>query len=249
MRFAAIFVIVFQISTFSQEFGFGCFGLLGGFVGYEMQNYEPAGLNSYIDSYNTYYQDSLQAPLGKFRQLRGLRLGVNFFRHSFSGLLFTLKGHYSTLNEKNKATRLLSDNTKSIFNTEMRLQEIGLGFDIGMPITEELNWKLFDATFIYYKATFTSELNTSKGTRDNMSFTNKNNLITYGLGSGFIMNVIRNYVSLEGTVSYVNLIVVEMETGDKVRITKPVTNEIIGTKIIKSGGINLLIQLNIGLPM
>lgn len=249
MRTIAIFFLLFTVRIYSQEFGFGCLGLLGGFVGYEIQNYQADGVNGYISSYNQYYQDSLQVPLGKYGQLRGLRVGINFFRRNFSGLLLTVKGYYSTLNEKNKATRLLADKTKSIFNTELVVNEFSISADVGMPITDALNWKLFDASLVYYNASFTTELNTSKGKIENNKYTSDKNLFTYGLGSGFILSLIKNYVSLEGTVSYVNLIVPEMKHSAKGTLKIVGSEKEIETDLINRGGINLLIQLNIGLPM
>ena len=74
MSYKILFIIFLVASANlpAQDFGFGCLGLVGGYAGYEIQNYKPTGLN-------TFMKDSLSNNIDELESMKGFRLGINFF--------------------------------------------------------------------------------------------------------------------------------------------------------------------------
>jgi hypothetical protein len=244
-----IFIFILTLSAFpQQELGFGCLGLVGGFGGYEMQNYQADGLNAYVNSINDYYSDSMLAPIDKFHAVKGYRFGLNLFRKSYSGIILTVKVFYSQLTEKNNATVNHANNKKSIQNVDVQFNNAGAGIDIGMNISKVISWKVVDGSFFLNIIKLNHSENTSGGVIDQATYSNPKSSFGYSLGSGFIVNLIKNYVSVEGTVSFTNLQVKEMKTSDGIPLYYYRSGTPVGT-VINRGGLNFLLQLNLGFPL
>ncbi|MCE1190459.1 MAG: hypothetical protein LWX56_15125 [Ignavibacteria bacterium] len=250
IRIIVICLVFFSVATRAQstELGFGCFGLVGGFAGYEVQYYSPDGLNKFVDAFNTQYHDSLLSPLAGFNALRGYRLGINFFRKDVAGILCTIKAYYSGFSEKNSTKIQHSDGTKSIFTAEVNMYAIGAGIDLGMPINDYINWKVIDASFYYYNFSFHDEINNVTGIIREDDYVSKEDLFSYALGSGFIISLIKDYISLEGSVSYTNIPVNSIKKQNSSNKPLMPTDATSYPNLIKGGGINLLIQLNLSIP-
>jgi len=231
----------------SQSFGFGCLGFPGGFGGYSYQKYKPAGLNDYIKVFNLNRKDSLSNPLDDFGQTRGYRVGLNFFRKKFSSVFITAKGFYQTLNEKQQAVEQLASGSVST-TYEVKLTNWGVGVDLGVPIISILNWKIIDAALTYNRAKFSNTQNYPgavtivKNYESDFEF-------GYSVGTGIIIEILGEYITLEGSAAYSKFSISEMKMSDKTLLTINENSTEVMKNFISDGGFNAVVQLNIGIPL
>ncbi len=198
---SSIFAIVlFSISINAQTFGFGCLGFVGGFGGYSYQKYKPDGLNNYVAEYNKTNQDSLDAPMSNFGSAAGYRVGINFFRAHITGFILTSKGFYQSLVES-KDAQIISSFGSSNSNYKVRLNTWGVGFDVGTSISGAVSWKVIDAALLFNKATFTNTKNLPGSLTDIKEYKSDSKL-GYSIGTGFILQLIDEYISIEGLAAY-----------------------------------------------
>jgi hypothetical protein len=229
--------------SYSQSLGFGCLGLVGGYGGYTYQEFQPELLNDYVEQFNEFQVE----PLENFGKSEGYRFGVNFFRARFSGFFVTAKGFYQQMKESHGAQR----NNRGViedFNYELKFQSLGLGLDLGIPIFDRFLWKIVDGALLVNSTRFTETLNSRAGTKVK-KFNNKNWKLTYSIGSGFVLDIIKNYISIEGIVGYNIFNVDEMISDDKTNFEDILISNSSNKHFIKSGGISATVQLNIGFPL
>jgi len=237
-----------QSTTSAQTFGFGCLGFVGGYGGYSYQNYQPGTLNDYVEYFNTIYNDSLSSPLGKFGKADGYRLGLNFFRAKFKWFIITAKGFYQNLSEKHDVKAYLSEG-ESNSTLELEIINWALGVDLGTEITGALSWKVVDAAVLFNNAKFTTTQNMPNAVTIVEQYKSESTSIGYTIGTGFIIEVIGQYVSVEGVAAYTEFSIDKMKTTDGKYFTVVQVNSSSGKKFIEKGGFNAVIQLNVGLPL
>lgn len=246
-----IFLIVILIGSYdysnAQSFGFGCIGFTGAFGGYSYQKYNPSELNDYINSFNRLRIDSLTEPMNSFGNARGLRVGINFFRKKYRHFFFTTKGFYQLLVERKNALEKLSTGNVST-NFETKLTTWGLGFDVGTPIVSFLNWKIIDAAIIYNQAKFSNTQN-FPGAVTIVNSYKSDFSFGYSIGSGVIVELFGEYVTLEGSALYSKISIGEMQSENSVKLTKNENSTDVIKNFISEGGLNAVIQLNIGIPL
>jgi hypothetical protein len=249
---SAFFVLLILSScannSSAQTFGFGCLGFVGGYGGYSYQKYQPGTLNDYIDNYNTVYNDSLPLPLGKFGKADGYRLGLNFFRAKFKGFIITAKGFYQNLSEEHDVKAYLSEG-ESNSTLELEIRNWALGIDLGTEITDILSWKVVDAAVMFNNAKFTTTMNLPNAVTIVDQYKSESTSVGYTIGTGFILEVIGEYVSLEGVAAFTQITIDKMKTDDGRYFAALLENSAPGKKFIEKGGFNAVIQLNVGLPL
>ncbi len=236
-------------NTFSQTFGFGCLGFVGGYGGYSYQAYDAKGLNNYVAAFNLANKDSLGSPMGKFGKAKGYRVGINFFRANIKGFILTTKGFYQALTEKNSATMSTANGTSNS-TYQLDLKDWGLGIDLGTSITGGLSWKVVDAAVLFNTVSFTNTLNLPGPSTVVKKYNNEKYALGYSVGTGFILAVIERYISIEGLAGYTFFSIDKMKSDDSSGVmpafensTQPMRN------FIASGGFNAVIQLNVGFPL
>jgi hypothetical protein len=247
IKLSIVSVILFSISINAQTFGFGCLGFVGGFGGYSYQRYHAEGLNNYITEFNKTHSDSLEAPMSNFGTAAGYRVGINFFRANFTGFILTSKGFYQSLVES-KDAQIMSAFGASNSSYKVRLNTWGVGFDVGTTISGAVSWKVIDAALLFNKATFTNTKNMPGSYTDIKEF-QSNSKLGYSVGTGFILQLIDEYISIEGLAAYTVLSIDELQLSDGTKLTvdenstKPMNN------FIDAGGFNAVVQLNVGFPL
>ena len=236
-------------SNFPQTFGFGCLGFVSGYGGYSYQEFDSKGLNDYVSAFNIDNKDSLSSPMGKFGKARGYRVGINLFRANIRGFILTTKGFYQALTEKNSAS-LTSANGTSNTTYQLDFNNFGVGIDLGTSITGGLSWKVIDAAVIFNTVTFTNTLNVPGPTTVVKKYNNEKYVLGYSIGTGFILYIIDQYVSIEGLAGYTFFSIDKMKADDSTAemptaegSNQPMRN------FIASGGFNAEIQLNVGFPL
>jgi len=245
------FFIVFLLISFglhAQDFGFGCLGLVGGFAGYGVQTYQTKGINDRIDFFNAAHKDSLDSPLKNFGQAAGFRFGINFFEKRFSGFNITFKGSYQKLSEKNKA--IMRSGAIEIAKTfEVKITSFGLGIDLGTHITEMLNWKILKAAITYSHADFIESEDRPGQLTKKDDYKSKKANIGYSLATGFVVYLIGNYISLEGSAGYnfFHFEQLEMDDGTVLSVNEQSAQPMPVT--LDNGGLAGSIQLNFNFPL
>ncbi|HEY4754527.1 MAG TPA: hypothetical protein VIH28_00590 [Ignavibacteriaceae bacterium] len=247
IKLTIIFIVLFQTYLNSQSFGFGCLGFTGGYAGYSHQKYQPDGLNDYIKIFNLNRKDSLTENLHSFGSANGFRVGLNFFRKKFSGVFITAKGFYQFLNEKHQAVEKLSSGIVSTSN-EVKMINWGLGIDLGTPIISFLNWKIIDAALLYNQARFSNTQN-FPGALTVVNNYKSDYHFGYTIGTGIIIEILGEYITLEGLAAYSKITIDEMKMDDGTKLMKNENSTEAMKNFIADGGFNAVIQLNIGLPL
>ncbi len=234
-------------SVFAQEMGFGCFGLVGGFVGYGVQQYTPGGINAYINDVNEFNKGVINVPLSDFKQMQGFRVGANVFRNNYSGFIITAKGFYQLMSEKQEV-RFNDAVLPTIHSFEMRVKEFAIGLDLGMEISKKFHWKVLDLTLMYNIYQFKTQSNSVKGIVEAATYQNPEVNIEYTLGTGFVYYVVEKYISVEGSFGITSLTAntLRESSGNYLKLLS--SSKVVGSAI-QSGGLSALIQLNISLPM
>jgi hypothetical protein len=243
----SVIIILNGVNLKAQSFGFGCLGLVGGYAGYSYQVYKPTGLNTYLQTFNLIRKDSLQGSMKNFGKSSGYRVGINFFRADLRGFILTAKGFFQNLGEENDATVVSSVGTSNA-SYNFNLKSWGIGVDLGTSISYSLSWKVIDASLLFNSAQFTNTTNYPGKTYINTYKTDKQ-VIGYTVGTGFILAIIGNYVSLEGFAGYTYLRIdrVKQDDGTYLTLNESSTTEM--KNFIDAGGFNAVVQLNIGFPL
>lgn len=249
--FHKIFLLVFVavIPVLSQSFGFGCLGFVGGFGGYSYQQYKPIGLNRYVVNFNNDPVNSqyIENEMSEFGKTSGYRIGINVFRAKFTGIFITAKGYYQQLSEEHKATVIPTAVTFN-YDFNLTLKSWGIGVDLGIPITDYLSWKILDGSLLINSARFTRTINSSEGTSIE-KFDNDKTELGYSVGTGFIIDLVEDYISFEGVASYSQYSIDKMKAEDGSGLLYSTDKKIYPDKFIASGGFNAVVQLNIGFPL
>jgi hypothetical protein len=232
----------------AQSFGFGCLGLVGGYVGYSYQIYKPSGLNTYIQTFNLLRKDSLKGSMNNFGKSSGYRVGINFYRADLRGFILTAKGFYQSLSEGNTASMVSAAGTSNT-SFDFNLTSWGIGFDLGTSLTSSLSWKVLDASLLFNSARFTNTTNYPGDNTIVKIYKTDKQILGYTVGTGFIFAVIGNYVSLEGFAGYtfLNIGLVKQDNGSYLTVNESSGSDM--KNFIEAGGFNGVIQLNIGFPL
>jgi hypothetical protein len=130
-------------------------------------------------------------------------------------------------------------------NYQFTMNHWGVGLDIGINLFWILDWKIVEGDLTFFNSDFRQEKlinNISQGVNDFISGKNKKG---YFLGSGFVLQIIPDYVSIEGTIGY-NFIKID-NLIDKSGTSIP--SAISNTSSIDKSEMSTTIQLNVGFPL
>jgi hypothetical protein len=241
-------VVLFNTTVNSQTFGFGCLGFFGGYGGIVYQSYKADGLNQFVKYFNEMNSTTLDDPLQEFYGAVGYRVGVNFFRATWeSGFILTAKGYYQSLSRTREASESLVDgNTNYTF--ELDLKNWAIGVDFGYAITSFLSWKIVDGSINFNNVSLTNTINSSEGTEVS-KYISESNILGYSVGTGLIIFLIKDYISLEGFAGYTGLKIekLKFDEGDANLLNVLIEEE--NNNFIEAGGFTGVIQLNLGFPL
>jgi hypothetical protein len=241
-------VVLFNTTVNSQTFGFGCLGFFGGYGGVVYQSYKADGLNQFVKYFNEMNSTTLDEPLQEYYGAVGYRVGVNFFRATWeSGFILTAKGFYQSLSRTREASESSVDgNTNYTF--ELDLKNWAVGVDFGYAITSFLNWKIVDGSINFNNVSLTNTINSSEGT-DVSKYISESGVIGYSVGTGLIIFLIKDYISLEGFAGYTGLKIekLKFDEGDANLLNVLIEEE--NNNFIEAGGFTGVIQLNLGFPL
>lgn len=238
-------IILFLIITSNihgQTFGFGCLGLSGFYAGISQESYDASGINDVLNVRLNTVTPGQSTNAIKFEKGTGYRIGANLFRAKFNKVFVTAKGYYQFLKEEHSAKELISGSNNTT-NHSLSLNHWGVGVDFGVNLFWILDWKVLEGNVTFFSADFTTEY-----LKDNVFVTDeKYNLdktqIGYYVGSGLILHLVPDYLSLEGTVGFSFFKIESLKRIDSLGNLTYINNA------VSSGGLNATIQLNVGFPL
>ncbi|MGB5893540.1 MAG: hypothetical protein WBG58_05125 [Ignavibacteriaceae bacterium] len=243
-----ISVVLFNTNINSQTFGFGCLGFFGGYGGVAYQSYKADGLNQFVNYFNEMKSGTLDDPLEEYYGAVGYRVGVNFFRATWeSGFILTAKGYYQSLSRTREASETLVDGNTN-YEFELDLKNWAVGVDFGYAITSFFSWKIVDGSINFNNVSLTNTNNSPNGT-DVSKYKSDSGVIGYSVGTGLIIFLIKDYISLEGFAGYTGLTIEKLNYDEGNSSSLNVLNEEENINFIESGGFTGVIQLNIGFPL
>lgn len=242
--YISFLILIFASRLEAQSFGFGCLGFVGGFAGFTYQNYAPTGLNEFVTKFNSANSSSVTQSLDTFGQSRGFRAGINLFRANFSGFILTAKGFYQSLSESHDAIQESSDGISNS-SYSLKLKTLGVGIDLGVSVSDILSWKVLDGSINFNDAALTESIN-SPGSSSEIIYKSPDTKIGYTIGSGFILDIISEYVTVEGLAAYSFFKFDKLQSDDQNKI---IFNSDNSTDIIEAGGFSAVIQLNVGFSL
>ncbi len=238
--FISVFFLPDKISA--QTCGFGCLGLSGVYGGYGYQQFNADGLNNFITLQEAY--SSLSLPeIKKIKDAKGFRVGANLIRFDYKNFIFSLKGSYQFLESK-QSVSLTSEQSENYISADLKLDYWAVGIDFGYSVSSFFDFKFADAQVTFHS----SKLNLTRGIgsiKNENEYKTDKSVTGYFIGSGFILNFVKNYLSFEATAGYTNFRIKELK--DDKNISIPVGNN--NSDLIKSGGLTVFGQLNIGIPL
>jgi hypothetical protein len=232
----------------SEAFGFGCLGFVSGYGGYSYQVYKPDGLNGYIAVLNNNREDSLVSPMNNFGKASGYRVGINLFRAKVTNFVLTAKGFYQSITEKHESLERIFTGIRST-TFKLNLRNWGIGVDLGISITNALSWKVVDGALNFNNVTFTNTENSSGARTVVKKYKTTSTSLGYSLGTGFILEVVDEYFSIEGVAGYTEMSIDQLQLDDGTILTVNENSSVALDNFINSGGFNAVIQFNVGFPL
>jgi hypothetical protein len=234
-----LFILPISISK-SQTFGFGCLGLSGFYAGFSQQQYSVDGLNDFVKS--NYFGPQPATNL-EFKKGSGYRIGANIFRAKFDALFISAKGYYQFMKEN---LEFIENDQNTVLKNKYQLSmnHWGLAVDIGVPLFWIVDWKVVEGGITFNNTEFTYEVLRDEIQLYESKYEPEKSKVNYYIGSGLIIHLVPDYISLEGTASYSFMKVDELINKSDLTVG--------GGKIsnpISKGGFVATVQLNIGFPL
>ncbi|MGK9477144.1 hypothetical protein [Melioribacter sp. OK-6-Me] len=243
LKFSIVIFLTLSASSINaQTFGFGCLGMSGFYAGFTHHYYEATAINEFLNNYKINPVDGLM-PNIEFKRSTGYRIGANIFRARFSSIIISTKGYYQFLKETNefKTDELTSE------RYELSMNNWGVGLDVGIPVFSFLDLKLVEGHLNFYSPEFKINLiEQNSATVELNKFTAEETKIGYFLGSGLIIHLIPDYISLEATAGYNFLELKYLYDGEN-NLSIPVTNST--KEIINKKTFSATLQINVGFPL
>jgi hypothetical protein len=229
-------------NLFAQTFGFGCLGLSGFYAGFSEYRFETPALNEFASPTIVIGNQTFSEKI-KFGMPSGYRVGANIFRAKWDRFFISAKGFYQFLREENILT-MPAGNDEFTFNYELNMNHWGVGIDFGVPLFWILDWKIIEGNVAFYKVEFNKQLFTGTKLIEETKFTTDKIKVGYFLGTGLILHIVPDYISLEGTLGF-NLLELENLESENGSII-PITNS--SKKMFEKGIWSATVQLNVGVP-
>lgn len=244
-KYFYILVMVFTIASTvkAQTFGFGCLGLSGFYAGISQNSYDANGINDFLNPVQLHLNNTNQSyGAVKFEKGTGYRIGANLFRAKFDKVFITAKGYYQFLKEERSTKELVSGSNYTTNHT-LSLNHWGIGIDFGVNLFWILDWKVLEGNVTFFSGNFNTENLKDNVFVNDTKYELDETKIGYFVGSGLILHLVPDYLSLEGTVGFSFL---KLES---LKRTDSLGNIIYINNAVPSGGVSATVQLNVGFPL
>jgi hypothetical protein len=237
--FATILFFLFSTNIQAQTFGFGCLGLSGFYAGISQETYDASGINDFLSIALAGNLAITSTSTIKFEKGTGYRIGANLFRAKFDKIFITAKGYYQFLKEEHS----YKEGSALTTNYNLSLNHWGVGVDFGVNLFWILDWKVLEGNVNFYSGEFTSEFFKDNVLQNETKYNLDKTQIGYYVGSGLILHLVPDYLSVEGTVGFSFMKIESLKRIDSLG------NELFINNAIPGGGFNATVQLNVGFPL
>ncbi|MCK9279823.1 MAG: hypothetical protein M0P71_04320 [Melioribacteraceae bacterium] len=236
-KFFIVFALIYSTSIEAQSFGFGCLGLSGFIGGYSQMNYKVDNLNSLINSQYAGLDSKITFKTGS-----GFKIGGNIFRARFESFFFSTKIYYQFFKEEKKISNLVGGSFTNE-KYELTMNNWNVAIDLGLPIFSFLDLKVVEGGFSFYTPNYNHQTIINNEVISDIDYENPDNNLSYFVGSGFILHIIPDYISLEGGAYYSFYKINNFSYNQNLLYPN---NE---SPLIEKGSIITSIQLNVGFPL
>jgi hypothetical protein len=236
------FVILSFSSVTAQTCGFGCLGLSGFYAGYSAQFYDMSTLNKLMR--NKMEEFGFENTDINFETGYGARFGANIFRAKFDNYFLTAKGYYQFLKEERSVNEEINSFSSS-YNSKLELDHWGVGVDFGVPLFDMLDWKIVEGGITFYTSKLENTFRINDDIIDHEIYEEEKINVGFYVGTGLVIHLIRDYISIEGTAVYNQLQLGNLVDNDGNYLLDPASS----ISIMDRGGVTATIQLNIGVPL
>jgi hypothetical protein len=128
---------------------------------------------------------------------------------------------------------------------KLELRNWAVGVDLGISVTKTISWKVVDGALHFNTIILTNTENTTGAQTTVNKFRTESTQLGYSIGTGFIFEIIDEYLSIEGVAGYTSLSIENLQKDNNNFLTEDVTTN----NFIDGGGFNAVVQLNIGFPL
>lgn len=236
------FVFISFSSVNAQTCGFGCLGLSGFYGGYSAQFYDMTTLNELLSE--RMEQFGFEKTDINFETGYGARIGANIFRAQFDNYFITAKGYYQFLKEEQRVNEIINSRSAS-YNSKLDLDHWGVGVDFGIPLFKVLDWKIIEGGITFYRSKLENTFRIDDIIIDHESFEEEKINVGYYFGTGLVIHLIKDYISIEGTAVYNHLNMGNLVDSEGNYLLDPDFDK----SIMDKAGVTATIQLNIGVPL
>lgn len=238
-----LFLLSLPQITSAQTCGFGCLGLSGFYVGYSFENYQADGLNYQLNK--DLGDMGINNQQYNFRSGQGFRFGMNIVRARYERYFFTVKGYYQFLKEE-QSVIALSPGKRSDLKSKFEMNNWALGFDFGIPLVNFMDWKIVNGSIKFFNTQLTNQVVENNNVVQEIKYTIPEITVGFSVGTGLVIHIIENYVSIEGTGLY-NFTKIDylINSDDSHHFPEE------GSKVslVNNGGFSGIVQINIGIPL
>ena len=242
LKFILALLLVFGTKTFSQTCGFGCLGLSGFYGGFTYQNFEPTGLNNHLTDLAQQFAETSEKI--NFSSGKGFRIGANIFRAQFDSYFLTAKGYYQFIKEE-KSISSFNSQKASQFKSTLEFNHWGLGVDFGIPISSVFNWKIIEGGVSFYTTDLVNEYELVDNSRLEDKFEQGDINVGYYIGTGLIVHIIKDFLSIEGTAAYNKVTIDDLIDANGNLLLGENSN----ASFLDKGNFSATLQLNFGVPL
>ena len=127
-----------------------------------------------------------------------------------------------------------------------------MGIDLGYAFTSFLSWKIVDGAVNFNNVTLINTNNAPGGTTV-IKYDSDPGVLGYSVGTGIIISLVKDYVSLEGLAGYTYLKIDNLKKDNNAYFLEvPSDIDMESTEFgnfIESGGFTAVVQLNVGFPL
>ncbi len=241
IKILTLFILAALTSTnYSQTCGFGCLGLSGVFGGYTNQLYSAKGVEDLTTQFRTDF--GFTSKNIEFQKAEGFKIGANIFRADFTNYFFTAKAFYQFLKEEKSIFSELN-NLPTEERYSINLNHWGIGLDFGIPLLSFIDFKVVEGGITFFNSRYQGEILEAGKEKDKIEYDNFKTDIGYYVGTGLIIHLIRDYVTVEGTAFYH-----QFEIKKMIPFRNSADIQIYDSFIDKSG-FGATVQMNFGIPL
>lgn len=215
-------------------------------VGYQINFYDAAGFNRYIDIYNSKFASSMITKMEKFGFGSGFIAGANLAQFQIDEFLIGVKASFYQSREKHSAKRTLVSGGDIEETYDLSITTFGLGITTTAIVSKRFELKFIDALLTWNSAKL---INTYTDPFSNVSkeLTSPRRKLGFNIGAGVIFYPLPSLLALEALGGYAFLALNKMQFDDGDLLAETPNGGPAMDNFIIAGGYFAVLQLHLSL--